>query len=320
MNDVIQWLLEGPPWVAYRTRRDLLEEPEGAPEVVSARQAMRADPLTQGLIDELKGWPGRPSTGVSNASHPLNRLVFLADTGLTADDPDIRDITGKVLSHQSPEGAFQIPSGGSDSWAWKLCDFPSLLYAIVKMGMAEDPRVKNAVACLTGFSFESGWPCVMSRDIKWYTGPGPYDDPCPIVNIIGLKTLALLPEWRDSTVSRDGAGTLLDLWEQSHRRRPNLFGIGKRFRLLKAPFVWYDILHMLEVLTQFPFILGDRRLLEMLETVRQKADARDRFTVESVQSGWDRWEFGQQKEPSRWLTLLVHRIFKRAGQPLESGR
>jgi hypothetical protein len=325
VDSVIPWLLDGPPWVGYRTRVDLLEQPEDAPEVRKARQAMPEHPQIRSLISDLSGWPGNPATGVSNASHPLNRLVFLADTGIRADDPGMREITENVMAHQSPEGAFQLPSGGSgrrdaDRWAWKLCDFPSLLYALVKMGLADDPRVRKAIDCLTGFGFENGWPCVMSRDIQWYTKPGAYDDPCPIVNIIALKTLVLLPEWRDSQAACDGAGTLLDLWEQRERRRPNLFGIGSRFQQLKEPFVWYDILHMLEVLTQFPFTLEDRRLREMLEIVRRKADTRNRFTVESVQDGWEEWDFGQKKEPSRWLTLLVHRIFKRAGQPLESGR
>jgi hypothetical protein len=96
--------------------------------------------------------------------------------------------------------------------------------------------------------------------------------------------------------------------------------MGKRFSRLKAPFVWYDILHVLNVLTQFLFVSGDDRLIEMLGVIREKADSDLRFTVESASNGWEEWEFGQEKEPSRWLTLLIHRIFKRAGLALESRR
>jgi hypothetical protein len=314
MNETIQWLLEGPPWVEYRTRVDLLEQPEDTPEVIRSRQAMLEDPQVKSLIVELADWPGNPTTGVSKAIHPLNKLVFLADIGLTATDPGVREIIDKILSNRSPEGAFTLAPGNS----WKLCDFPSILYALVKMGMGEDARVRKAVDYMAGFSFENGWPCVMSRELNWFVKPDPGDDPCPIVNVIALKTLALLPEWQNSKAARDGAFTLLDLWEERRKRRPNLFGMGKRFSQLKAPFVWYDILHVLDVLTQFSFILEDGRLIEMINVVGEKADPNLRFTIESASNGWEEWEFGQENKPSRWLTLLVHRIFKRTGLTLES--
>ena len=49
MNDVIKWLLEGPTWVQYRTRIDLLGQAKTDPEVIAAREAMLADPQIQAL-------------------------------------------------------------------------------------------------------------------------------------------------------------------------------------------------------------------------------------------------------------------------------
>jgi len=316
MNELKQWLLEGPAWVEYRTRIDLLDQPEDSPEVIRARRGMLEDAQVKGLVTELSGWPCNPTTGVSKPVHPLNKLVFLADLGLTVTDPEIPEIIDRVLVHQSPEGAFTLTPGNS----WKLCDFPSILYVLVKMGMRDNHQVRKSVDYMTGFSFKNGWPCVMSRELDWFVKPDPDDDPCPIVNVIALKTLALLPEWRNSKTTRDGALTLLDLWDQRRKRRPNLFGMGKRFSQLKVPFVWYDILHVLDVLTQFSFIRRDSRLIEMINVVGEKADPNLRFTAESTSNGWEEWEFEQEKEPSRCLTLLAHRIFKRAGLPLESHR
>ena len=96
--------------------------------------------------------------------------------------------------------------------------------------------------------------------------------------------------------------------------------MGKRFSQLKVPFVWYDILHVLDVLTQFSFIREDSRLIEMINVIGEKADSNLRFTVESTSNGWEEWEFGQEREPSRWLTLLIHRIFKRTNLAIESRR
>ena len=42
-----------------------------------------------------------------------------------------------------------------------------------------------------------------------------------------------------------------------------------------------------------------------------KAGADGRYTPESVWTAWKDWEFGQKKEPSPWLTLLVDRIERR---------
>jgi hypothetical protein len=36
------------------------------------------------------------------------------------------------------------------------------------------------------------------------------------------------------------------------------------------------------------------------------------LTSESVWQTWKAWEFGQKQAPSRWLTLLAHRILARS--------
>ena len=84
-------------------------------------------------------------------------------------------------------------------------------------------------------------------------------------------------------------------------------------RKLKAPLVWYDILHVLDVLSQFVWLKKDKRLLDLASVVEKQADEQDRFMPNSVWKAWDKWEFGQKKEPSRWLTLIAHRALKRMG-------
>ena len=90
-----------------------------------------------------------------------------------------------------------------------------------------------------------------------------------------------------------------------------MFYMGSDFRKLKAPFIWYDILHVLEVLTQFDWLKNDPRLKEMINLLAAKADAQGRFTPESIWKAWSGWDFGQKKEPSRWLTFLILRIMRR---------
>ena len=77
--------------------------------------------------------------------------------------------------------------------------------------------------------------------------------------------------------------------------------------------VWYDILHVTDVLVQFAWLRKDRRLQEMAAILQSKADSEGRFTAESVWRDWKGWSFGQKREPSRWITLIAQRVLKRAG-------
>ncbi len=80
-----------------------------------------------------------------------------------------------------------------------------------------------------------------------------------------------------------------------------------------APVVWYDVLHVAEVLTRFPWFRQDARLLEIVSAVAAKADGQGRFAPESVWMAWKGWEFGQKRNPSRWVTFLALRVLRRIG-------
>ena len=317
---LLVWLLDGEPWVAYRTRLDLLGQPESAPEVQAAREAMLTHPLVQGLVTEAAAWPGPRLTSHKSAGHLLHSLAFLADLGLRADDPGMPPVIAAVLAHASAEGPFQVlmnisPSyggRGQDELAWALCDAPTIAYSLVRFGLGADPTVERTVSHLSGLSRANGWPCAVSPELGKWRGPGRKDDPCPYANLLMLKLLAQLPAYQDSPETHTGAETALSLWEHSLERHPYLFYMGTDFRKLKAPLVWYDLLHMLEVLSQFEWLRSDVRLQEMAAVLRSKGDSAGRFTPESIYQAWGAWDFGQKKAPSRWLTLLAWRAIARA--------
>jgi hypothetical protein len=108
-----------------------------------------------------------------------------------------------------------------------------------------------------------------------------------------------------------GAEVILSLLEDSWVRHPYQFYMGTDFRKLKAPFVCYDILHVLDVLSQLPWLRDDARLRDMAGTLQAKVDDEGRFTPGSVWTAWNAWEFGQKKEPSAWVTLLAWRVMGR---------
>jgi hypothetical protein len=319
MNEPIGWLLEGPPWVQYRTRLDLLGQPENNPQVAAARQAMMAHQQVQALLTGLSAWSGPTLKRRNDANLLLHKLAFAADLGLRADDPGVGQIVERILDHQSPEDPFQVQvnipthfgGSGEDQWTWILCDTPLLLYALRRFGLGDGPRLQAAAHYLASLVRENGWPCAATPEMGKFRGPGRKIDPCPYATLLMLRGLYQMPEWRDSGACRTGAEVLLNLWEQRKRRRPYLFGMGTNFAKLKAPLIWYDILHLMDVLTQLPWLRGDARLREMADIVAAKPDGQGRFTPESVWKAWGGWEFGQKRSPSQWLTLLAQRMLKR---------
>src|SRR3990170_5383894 len=281
MNDnTIDWLLQSEPWIEYRTRVDLLEQPETDPQVISARKAMIADPKIKVLLAELANWPGTVLNSHRSASQPFHKLAFVADLGLNINDPPIKKIVRRVMEHQSKQGPFQLPTNvpvhfggsGKDEWAWALCDAPVIVYALIKMGLGDDQRLQTAVKYLDSLVRENGWPCVVSPELGKFRGPGRKEDPCPYATLVMLKVLAQVPELRQGQSAKIGVETLLSLWDKSKEKHPYMFFMGTDFRKVKAPLFWYDILHVLEVLSKFGWARGDRRFKQMLKTVKDKAN------------------------------------------------
>jgi hypothetical protein len=185
------------------------------------------------------------------------------------------------------------------------------LYSLVRFGLGDDAHVHEAVAYLTGLVRDNGWPCACSPELGHFRGPGRKGDPCPYANLIMVQLLIQMPAWRASAALRAGAESQLDLWARRREEHPYQFHMGTDFCKLKAPLVWYDLLHVLDVLSQLPWLVEDARLQEMLSVLSDRADAQGRFTPRSVWTAWSDWDFGQKKEPSRWLTLLALRVLKR---------
>ncbi len=315
----IEWLLEGDPFIAYRTRLDLLGQSEHDTVVESSRRMMLRDPKLQDLLADLSTWPGVVIASHKSANQPFHKLNFIADLGFRANDPPVAEIIPRILQHQSGEGPFQLPmnipthygGSGDDQWAWALCDAPLLVYALIKFGLEDTPEIQAALQHLLNLVRDNGWPCAVSKTLGSFHGPGRKDDPCPFANLAMLKALSQSHVWRDSQATRIGAETLLSLWSESAVRHPYMFFMGTDFRKLKAPLVWYDLLHVLDVLSCFPWLAQDTRLRDMLDLLQSKADAQGRFTVESVWTAWKAWEFGQKRVPSKWLTLLAWRVIQR---------
>lgn len=318
-TQLIEWLLSGPPWAAYRTRVDLLGQAETDDQVQTCRQAMLAHPLVKGLLANVNQWPGGIVNNHKKADLLMHQLVFLADLGLTVEDDGIAPACEKIISGQSPEGPFTVMTNistayggaGVDFQAWSACDYALTLYALVKFGLAEHPAVQKAIQFMLEQRSEVGWRCHFSIGYGNFRPPGKKSDPCPDATLVCMKVLSALPQKDYAQFAQPAVDTLLQLWQQREKSHPYIFYMGNDFCKLKAPFIWYDILNVFEVLSHFVSAHPNPALREMAEIISAKADPEGRFIPESVYLWWKDWDFGQKKAPSPWITLLVHRMLMR---------
>ncbi len=318
MDNISTWLLRSEePWTRYRTRSDLIGSGLDDHDVMKDRQEMLNHPLVSTLIMDASTWPGDAIRRHNDAKHPLYKLVVLADFGLCWDDFESGQIIDRIHEHQSPDGAFcsllNIPAAfggsGQDSWSWVACDAPVLLYTLLALGSGVDGLTQRALDHLLGLAGERGWSC-SSDGVSRFHGPGKRGDPCPMANLLALKAISCVPDLLDCVQARQGVEMLLRHWEERREKKYFLFAMGTDFCKVKYPFIWYDILHVLDVLHRFSFAHSDPRFQEMLAELRAKMDMNGRFTAESMYLSWKGWSFADKKNPSEWLTLLAYRSLR----------
>jgi hypothetical protein len=280
---------------------------------------MLEHPQVRFLIAKAAPWPGAALTRHNDAKHAIYAISTLADFGIHADDPGMPAVVEAVMAHQSPEGAFQtlvnIPRSfggtGEDAWSWMACDAPTLLAALLRMGLGGDPQVQRALRHLTSTVQDNGWRCLAAPDLGDFRGPGKRGDPCPIANVYALKALAAA-QMTETPEAVQAIEALLGHWERRAEIKYYLFGIGTDFRKLRYPFIWYDLLHVLDVLSRFPEAQRDPRFQHMVGELVIQADRDGKFTATSIYRAWKSWSFANKKEPSPWLTFVAVRIIQRA--------
>jgi len=319
MENNIKWLSKQEPWVRYRTRIDLLDYSKNNHEIKKDYEELINHQLIKEILKDLQEWPGQPLKRHNDAKLLIHKLVFLADLGITTDNPIIEQVVEKILASQSQDGPFQIVGNiptvfggsGQDELLWMLCDAPLLTYALIKMGVKNNPSVQKSIDYLLSLTKDFGWPCAATTAIsKKFKGPGKRTDPCPYANLVMLKLLSVLPEFHNSKEVKRGAGVLLNLWENRKKVKYYLFAMGTDFIKLKAPLIWFDILHVTDVLSQFEYLKSDKKLIEMVSVIQSKSNEKGLYTPQSIYRAWKDWDFGQKKVSSGWISFLVYRIIK----------
>lgn len=315
----LDFLLKGPQYVRYNTLKHLMNRHEDDEELIQSRKEMIRSPALKDLIEQCQEWPGPVLKRHNDAKLLIHKLCFLTEIGLNGNDPGMDEITRKVMSDQDPDGPFRIlthlyerfGASGKDEMAWFLCDAPTVIYSLARLGYSSETRVLKARDHLLSLMDENGWRCHVSKELGRMRGPGGKELECPYSTLLMLRLISAYPELMEGYEAETGISVLLDLWTDKKKRKPFLFAMGTDFKKLKLPMIWYDIVHVAEVLTRFQKARKDERLKEMVSLIRSRADENGLYTPESVWMAWKGWDFSQKKEPSPWLTFRIENILHR---------
>ncbi len=271
------------------------------------------------IIDELQDWPCYELTTHKKVDHPLHKLSFIAELGFNRNDKGIQPIIDRILANQSEEGPFQVlinipvrfGGTGKPLMSWVLSDAPVLLYALIKLNSGErSDRIQKAVQYIAGIVSDNGWHCLAAKELGKFRGPGRKDDPCPYATMFSLKMLSLTDEDEFKREKLIGINTIFNCWKRRKETKPYLFGMGTDFKKLKLPFVWYDILNIVDTLSCFKSIHDDPVFQELLNIILEKK-AEGGYIPESIYLKAKPWDFGQKKIPSEYMNAIIQRIESR---------
>ena len=304
-KDIINWLLEGPPWLRFAVESQLLG-------LTPDPQAVLQDPSIKKIMHRLKdpkiGIPGLKTGKVTwdKTGNAYWDLFFLTDIGLTAKEIGVDREIEDFLELQLPDGTYVTEDHHAPNY---FCVSGIFLSAVARAGYTHHPRIRKYVEFILSTQQPDGWHC--GDD---HTSGGKYQgtDSCPMDNLNILQLLGQYEEHRTDSRFDGAVDLLLEHWEQREEGlRLSDFGIGKRFKALEYPAMKYGIMRVLDVVSLFPHAFAASGFESMLAFVQEKS-VDGKYVAESVPEAYAEFDFGQMQQPSRWLTFLVKRIEKRA--------
>lgn len=321
-NDPIPWLLEpdpANPGVRYFALRELLDQPEDDPEVQAARAAIMTTGPVPAILDAQypDGYWVKPGGGYSpKYRSTVWQIIFLAELGADPADERVRRGCEYLLSHSiAANGAFSAYQKPVSSGCIP-CLNGNLLYALQRLGYADDPRVHAAmdwlVRAITG---EEGFRYLKSGICgPCFACSANQGQPCAWGANKAMKALIAIPAERRGALAVQRALT-----------------VGVEFLLSRDPAVadypytkrvsstWFkfgfpltgrsDVLETTAVLVELGYG-GDPRLANALQFILSKQDAQGRWKLENALHGKMWADIEQKGKPSKWVTLRALRVLK----------
>ncbi len=319
--DPTEWLLEGEnPSVRYFTLRDMLDRPEGNPELETAKLEIMLSGVVPQIL-RLQSEPEYRETWKNYYTAKYRGLVWqlitLAELGAEA-TPQIREqceyLFDNAQSHES-SGFSQHgtkANGGRESEVIP-CLTGNLVWCFIHFGYMDDPRLQKALHWITRtLRYDDGegdapqGPAYERYEMCW----GRHT--CHMGVVKALKALAAIPESKQTAeVKRtiDAAVEYL-LKHHIHKRSHNLRRLSKPgWQKFGFPLMYQtDALEILDILAGLG--VKDSRMDEAVELVLSKQDENGRWTLQNSYNDRLLVPIETLDANSKWVTLRAMRVLK----------
>ena len=110
MEELFEWILDGPDWIRQTAFSDLLNTPPDDQKRKDAARKMRKDGNIRCLLSDIQEIDTVILKRHNDAGHMIHKLAFLSELGFSKEDPGIKEVISSIFNHQSNEGPFQILS------------------------------------------------------------------------------------------------------------------------------------------------------------------------------------------------------------------
>ncbi|MHA1718530.1 MAG: hypothetical protein ACTSXK_03325 [Promethearchaeota archaeon] len=312
-------------FTVYRTLIDILDLPLKNPIVQNLHKKLLHDPLIQHLISDLSDWEKDLVRGHDHPQYLPNQLWLLQDWGIKfKDSKRVQSEIEKILSHQDPLTGQYLAHAEvynrrtkikSIQWTSYLCDHNLITSVLLQFGFEKHPSVQKALERMRDLITQTnqgyGWKCIPGLNSD-FRGPGKKDDICPMLVIDALRGYYLLSTKKRPKFLIDTGKSLLSCWLNRATEKPYLFGHGQKFRLLKPPFLWYNIGSVLDATSHYPELVETKAFRELLAVSLLNFNSDGEIIPKSIKRYFKDFSFGQKKTPSPWVELFLLRIYKRA--------
>jgi hypothetical protein len=335
----IGWLLEetNPP-VRYFTLRDVLGKGENDPQVVTAKRAIQQSQAVKKILqkeNQVGYWEEPTSPYHPKYKSSYWQIMALGQLGMDKTDEKVGNaceyifqfqLGGGGFSSYTPEQALKeyeslrekgkkLPS--RKEWISSIvfehqysCLTGNMAAALIRMGYANDPRVRKALEWLVKIqNKDGGWLCpYWKAHIKDKHGCF-YGTICPLEAFSEVNRGSLTEEMKE-TIEKGAEFLLMHrLFKADHHRYKV---INQSWLKLSFPWFGYNILRGLDVLTKLGYA-KDERLSDAVEVLLQKRQSDGTWVLESAPIGRMQTNIEAKGKSSKWITLIALRVLKRLG-------
>ncbi len=326
-EDSLSWLLEeNEPGVRYLALRDLFDLPEDDHELIAAKRKAYLEGPIQTILENMEdeGFWVEPGPGYDpKYRSTVWSVVTLAQLGASIHlDVRIEKACNYLLEHALTEyGQFSAsgtPGKTADCLQGELC------FALLDLGCA-DPRLEGAYEWMARSVTSEGVAPMgdKSTPVRYYSGKYGPDFlcgannklPCAWGAVKVMLAFGRLPETKRSPLINDaiqhGIDFLLNVdpaeadYPTGYTDKPS----GNWWKFGFPVFYVTDLLQNVEALVR----LGcgnDPRLSHAISLIREKQDKNGRWAMEYSYSGKTWVDFGEKKQPNKWVTLRAAWVLK----------